>query len=97
MKSDSGIRHVPLQMKLDRLDELIDTLEREKVKAGDDDLTQDMEEARQMQQAARESYSRGEFGKAWRQTIQAEHSLFLGRKALDNRNRLIAAIDEALS
>jgi hypothetical protein len=94
--SQSGIRHAPLQKKLDFLDELIDTLEREKAEAGDDDLPQDIEEAKQIQQSARESYSRGEFQTAWLQTVRAEYCIFLGRTELESWKRLLVSIGEAL-
>lgn len=95
--SQSGIRHALLQRKLDFLDELIDSLEREKADAGDDDLPQDIEEAKQIQQEARETYSRGEFQTAWLQAVRAEYCiLFLGRTELESWNRLLASIGEAL-
>ncbi len=89
--------HAGLQKKLDLLDELIDTLEREKAAAGDDDLPSDIEEAKQVQQMAREDYSRGVLQKALLESQRAEYCVFFGRSELDSWKRLVTEIGKALT
>ncbi len=74
----NSILHAALQKKLDLLDELIDTLERDKEALGDDDLPGDIEEAKQVQQMAREDYSRGELQKALLEAQRAEYLRLFG-------------------
>jgi hypothetical protein len=66
----SQIRPAALQRKLDFLDETA---------AGDDDLMGDIEEAGEVQQMARETYSRSELQKAWIPAERAEYCVFFGR------------------
>lgn len=88
-----GIRRVVLQKKLDFLDEVIDTLEREKAATGDDDLPGDINEAKEVQQMAREAYSRGELNNAWLLAERAEYCIsVLGRVELDSWNKMMAEI-----
>jgi hypothetical protein len=90
------IRHAVIQRKLDDMDETIDTLAREKAAASDDDLAGDLEEARQIQQRAREEYSRGEFHNALLSIYRADFCLCLGREALTKWKDLLADIGKAL-
>lgn len=85
----NNIRHARLQKKLNLLDELIDTLERDDKEAGYDDLPGAIEEARQVQQMAREDYSRGELQKALLEAQRAEYCVFFGRSELDSWKHLI--------
>jgi hypothetical protein len=92
----SQIRHAALQRKLDFLDELIDTLHREKQAARDDDLMGDIEEAREVQQMSREAYSRNELQKAWILAERAEWCVFFGREALGKWEELMTELGELL-
>lgn len=92
----SGILHPGLQKRLDLLDELIDTLEREKGEAKDDDLPHDVEEAKEVQQMARDDYSRGDLQKAFLEVCRAEYCLFFGRQELTNHKALMDEIGKAL-
>ncbi len=78
---DSMIQ-LALQQKLDFLDELIDTLQRDQQAVEYND-PRDIDEAKAFQQMAREDYSRGEFRKAWFEADHAEYLTFFGRSDLD--------------
>ena len=90
------ILHTGLQKRLDLLDEEIDTLEREKRVAGDDDLPRDLEEAKEVQQMAREDYSRGQFLDALLKIHRAEYCLFFGRQELADHKALFEELRKAL-
>lgn len=90
------ILHPALQKRLDLLDEVIDTLERDKNAAGDSDLPRDLEEAKQVQQMAREDYSRGNFEKAYSEIVRSEFCLFFGRKDLARHRAFWNELGEAL-
>ena len=94
--SRSGIHHEALQRKLDWLDWYIYELERSKAETGDPDLPQDIEEAKHFQQAARESYSKGELLTAWGQAIRAEMSVSQGWTENESWNEVNAALGEML-
>jgi hypothetical protein len=101
IESRGKIRHFALQRKLDYLDEIIDSFELDKHAeyerhAAKDDDTRDVEEAKQLQQMAREDYNRGEFLKAWFEAARAEECIVFGRGSLDNLQWLERAISEAL-
>lgn len=91
------VLHSLLQRKLDFLDESIDTLAREKTASGDDDFIGDIDEAQQLQQMARQSYSQGEMDKAFAEAARAERAVFVGREALDRWNKLTIELDEILN
>ena len=86
------ILHAGIQKELDLLDELIDTLQREKEAAGDNDQPRDVEEAREVQQMAREDYSRGDFQKAFLEVFRAKYCLFFGGQELAGHKALMEEI-----
>ena len=91
------ILDVGIQKRLDLLDELIDTLEREKEAAGDDDLPRDVEEAKEVQQMAREDYSRGDVVEALLEVYRAECCLFFGWQELKSHKALMDEIGKVLA
>ena len=91
----AGILDQALQKRLDYLDWLIAELEREKPKATI--LPEDIDNAKQMQQAARESYNRRDFERAWLQAITAEYEVLIeGQIELQSWNRLVSDIRRML-
>ena len=91
------ILHAGLQKELDLLDELIDTLQREKEAAGDRDQPRDVEEAREVLQMAREDYSREDFNTAFLRVFRAKYCLFFGAEELAGHNKLMEEIGKALA
>ena len=94
----SQILHAGLQRKLDGLDELIDTLEREKRKERDTDL-REIEEAKEVLQMAREDYSRGDRASlqtSWLRAERAEYLVYFGQQGLERWTELFAAVAEAM-
>jgi len=85
-----------LQRRLDFLDEYIDTLEREKQAAGDNDLSV-IEEAKSIHQKARQHYSQGELRKAWQGVFWSEGCILCGHTELADWNNLSSSIDKLLS
>jgi len=91
----SEILHKGLRTKLDGLDELIDTLEREKNKERDTDL-RETDEAKEVLQIAREYYSRHDLQTALLVAMRAEWLVFCGEQDLNHRKMLITEIEETL-
>lgn len=84
-----------IQRRLDFLDEFIDTLGREKQAEGDEDLSV-IEEAKGVQQTAREHYSRGDLKKAWTGIYWAESCILVGQSDLASYRKVSAEIEELL-
>jgi len=84
-----------IQRRLDFLDETIDTLEREKTESGDHDRSM-VEEARRIQQVAREHFSLSDLEKANYGITWAESCIGVGRRELGGRQKVQAAIEALL-
>lgn len=98
VQSQGQILHAGFQKKLDGLDELIDTLKREKEKERDADL-REVEEAKEVLQMAREDYSRGDRASlqtSWLRAERAECMVYFGRQGLERWMELFASVTEAL-
>ena len=91
------VLHEGLQKRLDLLDEEIDTLAREKEIAGDDDQPRDLEEAREVQQMAREDYSNGEFLNALLRIHRVEYCLYWGRDELARNKALLDELSKTIA
>ena len=87
---------IEIQHRLDFLDEYIDSLEHDKIAAGDNDLSV-IEEAKEIHQKAREHYSKGDFKQAWTGIVWAEACILeVGAAELESTKKLFRKIDEAL-
>lgn len=84
-----------IQRRLDFLDEYIDTLERDKKAAGDNDLSV-IQEAKEIHQKARERYGNKDYRGAWTGIVWAEACLQVGAAELESIKKLFREIDDAL-
>jgi len=93
----SAILDAEIQRRLDFLDGYIDSLEQAKAEAGDKDLSI-IEEAKQIQQKARENYSQRNFKLAWAGIFWAESCILeVGAAELESSKALFRKIDDTLA